>query len=140
MQYRKFGNTGVQISALGFGCMRFPKVGEEIDIEQVKRMFDIFLDSGFTYFDTAHNYLDGRSETMLKECLTSRYPRDSYILTNKLSTHHFIRNDQIRPLFQSQLEACGVDYFDFYLMHSQYSKNYDHYKKCNAYEEAFRLK
>ena len=70
---------------LGFGCMRFPMVDGEVDLQAVTKMVDAFLEKGFTYFDTAHGYLDGKSETALRACLTSRYPRDRYILTNKLS-------------------------------------------------------
>lgn len=125
---------------LGFGCMRLPMQGEEVDIAEMNRMVDAFLDAGFHYFDTAHGYLQGKSETALKTCLTSRYPRDRYILTNKLSGNFFKTEADIRPFFESQLEACGVDYFDFYLMHAQSAENYPHYKKCRAYETAFALK
>ena len=69
----------------GFGFMRLPMIGEEVDIPQTKKMVDSFLDNGFNYFDTAHGYINGKSELALKECLTSRYPRERYILTNKLS-------------------------------------------------------
>ena len=69
----------------GFGCMRLPMVNGEVDTEEFKRMVDHFLEKGFNYFDTAHGYLDGKSETALKACLTSRYPRESYVLTDKLS-------------------------------------------------------
>ena len=96
----------------GFGCMRFPKLGEEIDQEQVGRMADAFLSSGLNYFDTAHGYHSGLSETTLRACLTSRYPRDRYLLTDKLTGVYFKTEEDIRPLFESQLEACGVDYFD----------------------------
>ena len=68
----------------GFGCMRLPMKDKEVDLEEFTRMVDAFLDAGFNYFDTAHGYLSGKSETALKACLTSRYPRDRYILTNKL--------------------------------------------------------
>lgn len=124
----------------GFGCMRFPMVDGEVDLEETKKMVDAFLDNGFNYFDTAHGYLQGKSETALRECLTSRYPREAYVLTNKLSNHHFAKNDEIRPLFQSQLEACGVDYFDFYLMHAQDKESFEKYKKCRAYETAMELR
>ena len=103
----------------GFGCMRLPMVDGKVNYEETKKMVDTFLANGYIYFDTAHGYLDGKSEIALRECLTSRYPREDYILTNKLSTHHFTKNEEIRPLFASQLEICGVDYFDFYLMHAQ---------------------
>lgn len=125
---------------LGFGCMRLPLIGEEVDQEQFSQMVDAFLDVGFNYFDTAHGYLGGRSETALKACLTSRYPRDRYLLTNKLTGNYFEKEEDIRPLFQQQLDACGVEYFDFYLMHAQGRRNYDHFKECRAYETAFALK
>ena len=124
----------------GFGCMRLPMNGSEVDLEETKRMVDAFLDAGFNYFDTAHGYIQGKSETALKECLTSRYPRDRYILTDKLTNFFFKKEEDIRPFFQSQLEACGVDYFDFYLMHAQGAENFKFFKQCRAYETAFELK
>ena len=120
--------------------MRLPMQGENVDIAQTTRMVDAFLEAGFNYFDTAHVYLKGQSETALKTCLTSRYPRDKYILTDKLTANFFKKEEDIRPLFESQLEICGVDYFDFYLMHAQGAGNYAHFKECHAYETAFELK
>lgn len=124
----------------GFGCMRLPMKDEEVDYELTCKMVDYYLDNGFNYFDTAHGYIGGKSETALRECLTKRYSRDKYILTNKLSTHHFTKQEEIRPLFESQLEACGVDYFDFYLMHAQSDDIYAKYKRENAYDEARKLR
>ena len=124
----------------GFGCMRLPMIGEEVDIEQTKQMVDAFLDAGFNYFDTAHGYIQGKSEKALKTCLTSRYPREKYILTDKLTANYFKTEADIRPFFESQLEICGVEYFDFYLMHAQSMKNFEHFKACRAYETAFALK
>ena len=124
----------------GFGCMRLPMQGEEVDLAQTKQMVDEFLAQGFNYFDTAHGYIGGRSETALRTCLTSRYPRESYVLTDKLSGGFFKTEADIRPLFARQLVACGVDYFDFYLMHSQNAENFQHFKACRAYETAFALK
>ena len=125
----------------GFGCMRLPLLEcGEVDTEQFSKMVDLFIGAGFNYFDTAHGYLKGMSETALKASLTSRYPREAYILTNKLSGNHFEKEEDIRPLFQSQLEACGVDYFDFYLMHAQNRNNFEQYKACRAYETALALK
>lgn len=124
----------------GFGCMRLPMKDGEVDTVEFSEMVDVFLENGFNYFDTAHGYVGEKSETALRECLTSRYPRDSYILTNKLSTHYFEREDQIRPLFQNQLAACGVDYFDYYLMHAQSADIFAKFKRCRAYETALELK
>ena len=102
----------------GFGCMRRPMRDGEVDIPETCRMVDAFLEAGFNYFDTARGYLQGRSEKALKACLTSRYPRDRYVLTNKLTNFFFKSQEEIRPFFESQLKLCGVDYFDFYLMHA----------------------
>lgn len=125
----------------GFGCMRLPlKSNGDIDIEQTKQMVDLFIANGFNYFDTAHGYLGKRSELSLRECLTSRYPRGKYILTNKLTNFYFNTNEEIRPLFESQLNACGVEYFDFYLMHAQNKAIFEHFKRCKAYETALELK
>ncbi len=124
----------------GFGCMRLPMAGRKVNREEFTRMVDFFLENGFNYFDTAHGYLGGESERALRECLTSRYPREHYILTDKLTDNFFGREEDIRPFFESQLQACGVEYFDFYLMHAQNKGNYEKYRRCNAYETAFALK
>ena len=92
----------------GFGCMRLPMIGEEVDIEQTKQMVDAFLDAGFNYFDTAHGYIQGKSEKALKTCLTSRYPREKYILTDKLTANYFKTEADIRPFFESQLEIWST--------------------------------
>ncbi len=124
----------------GFGCMRLPMCGDQVDIPTTKKMVDTFLEKGFNYFDTAHGYIGGQSETALRECLTSRYPRDRYILTNKLSGNFFKSREEIRPLFEQQLEACGVDYFDFYLMHALSAPGHKAYQEMGCYEVAQELK
>lgn len=124
----------------GFGFMRLPKIGDEIDMEQTTKMVDAFMAAGFNYFDTAHGYLDTLSEPTLRKTLVERYPRESFVLTNKLSDSFFEKEADIRPFFQMQLEACGVEYFDFYLMHAQDTKNFQKYKACRAYETALALK
>lgn len=124
----------------GFGCMRLPMQGGEVDTAEFSKMIRQFFDAGFTYFDTAHGYLEGKSETAIRECLTSQYPRESYTLTNKLTAPYFNRQADIRPFFESQLKACGVDYFDFYLMHAQSADIYEKFQKCHAYETAMELK
>lgn len=124
----------------GFGCMRLPMIGEEVDLEQVSQMIDSFMEKGFNYFDTAHLYIKGKSEIAVRKCLTERYPRDSYILTDKLSAPNFEREEDIRPLVDEMLAACGVEYFDFLLMHAQHTAYYEKYLACNAYETAYQLK
>ncbi len=124
----------------GFGFMRLPMKGDDVDIAQTCQMVDAFMESGFNYFDTAHGYIDGKSELAIKECLAKRYPREQYVLTDKLTAPYFNKQEDIRPFFESQLKACGVDYFDFYLMHAQGAGNFGHFKECRAYETAMELK
>ncbi|MEG1445759.1 MAG: aldo/keto reductase [Ruthenibacterium sp.] len=128
------------MNRFGFGCMRLPMKNGAVDTAEFSQMVDRFLAEGFTYFDTAHGYLSGQSETALRTCLTSRYPREQYQLTDKLSTNFFDNEAEIRPLFESQLAACGVSYFDYYLMHSQTAEYYEKFIRCNAYRTAFALK
>ena len=124
----------------GFGFMRIRTVNDKIDFDNATQMIDKFMDSGFNYFDTAHSYLKRRSQTTLKRCLTSRYPRESYVLADKLSSPFFEKEEDIRPLFQQQLDECGVEYFDIYLMHAQDRYSYEKYKKCGAYDVVAELK
>ncbi len=121
---------------LGFGCMRLPMKDGEIDEDVMREMVDAFMAEGFNYFDTARGYHRGQSEVALKHCLTSRYPRESYILVNKLSGPYFNSEEELEPFFQTQLEACGVDYFDIYLMHAQEKALFEKFKRCRAYETA----
>lgn len=125
---------------LAFGCMRLPMKNDKVDYDEFCKMTDAFIDSGFNYFDTAHGYIGGQSETAIRDCVVKRYDRSRFILTNKLTDFYIKEEGDIRPFFKSQLELCGVDYFDFYLMHAQNSKNYEFFKRCRAYETAFELK
>ena len=124
----------------GFGCMRLPMNNEEVDLVEFTKMVDYFMEAGFNYFDTAHVYIGGKSELALRECLVNRYPRDSFILTNKLSGSCFKVESDLEEMFNMQLKSCGVEYFDFYLMHAQNASNFARYKKEHAYEFAFKMK
>jgi len=124
----------------GFGCMRLPMKDGEVDYEEFKAMADSFIAAGFNYFDTAHGYIGGKSETAIRDCVSNRFKRSEFLLTNKLSEPYFNSEEDIVPFFKSQLELCGVDYFDFYLMHAQNANNYKKYKAFHAYETAFELK
>lgn len=124
----------------GFGFMRLPTRDGVIDTSAVSEMVDAYIKAGFNYFDTAHGYHDGHSEKAIRECLTSRYSRDQYILANKLTDTFFKTEEEVRPVFEEQLKLCGVDYFDFYLMHCQNRRLFRHFQNCRAYETAFALK
>lgn len=125
---------------LGFGIMRLKMIEDKVDIEETSKMIDRFLESGFNYFDTAHGYINGLSELALRECLTSRYPRESYVLADKISAWMFEKKEDILPMFQDELECCGVDYFDFYLFHCMNHDTYPKYKETEALDVIRDLK
>ena len=128
---------------LGFGCLRLPltdELGGAVNQALFNRMVDRFMEAGFNYFDTAHSYLNGKSETAIREGLVKRYPRESFLLTDKLTTPLFKTEADIRPLFQEQLEACGVEYFDYYLMHGLSERLYERFVNCNAFDVVLGLK
>ena len=124
----------------GFGLMRLPKLGDELDIPQITEMVDAFMAAGFNYFDTAHPYTEKRSEVTLRKTLVERYPRESFVLTNKLSGSCFKTEEDILPFFRMQLENCGVEYFDFYLMHALDAESFVRYKNCRAFDIVQQLK
>lgn len=111
-----------QMKKLGFGCMRLPVHDENdpasIDMTQVCQMVDAFLERGFTYFDTAYMYHNFKSECAVKEALVQRHPRESFQLASKLPTMHLKKAEDQERIFHEQLEKCGVDYFDYYLLHN----------------------
>ena len=126
---------------LGFGFMRLPMLENgEVDVEHTQKMVDAFMDAGFSYFDTAHPYIGGRSEKVLKICLSDRYPRESFVLTNKLSSYTFEEEEQIRPLIEEELSLCGVEYFDYLLMHAMNASYYEKYTRTHAFEIAKEMK
>lgn len=97
---------------LGFGLMRLPEQNGEIDLPQVCRMVDAYMKKGFNYFDTAYVYHGGKSETVVKEAIVKRYPRESFYLATKLPGWAMSGPEDRDRIFNEQLERCGVDYFD----------------------------
>jgi len=124
----------------GFGFMRLPEVDEKIDLEATCRMVDAFMGAGFNYFDTAHPYHHGQSETAIRDCVASRYDRSQFVLANKLSGYCFETLEEIEPLFQLQLELCGVTYFDFYLMHAMSAARHQKFSEMGVYDVVRKLK
>ena len=107
---------------LGFGCLRLPHNDpddiSDVDVAEMSRMVDLCLEKGFCYFDTAYSYLNYKSELFVKEALVERHPRDAFLLTTKLPCLELKPGDDPQAFFNEQLQKCGVDYFDFYLLHS----------------------
>lgn len=110
------------MAKLGMGMMRLPLLDENnqtsIDYEQVYKMVDAYMDAGFNYFDTAFVYHENFSEIAFKKAVVDRYPRDSYKIATKLPLFVITEESQLEPLFEKQLENCGVDYFDYYMLHN----------------------
>jgi len=106
------------IKKLGFGLMRLPMNGGEIDLAQTRKMADLFMEKGFTYFDTAYPYIGGKSECAVKDALVARYPRESFYLADKLPPWAVKEPADCRKIFDTQLSRTGAGYFDFYLLHA----------------------
>lgn len=134
---------------MGFGLMRLPQTDkdkpETINQEQVNKMIELFLEKGYTYFDTAYPYHNGKSEIALKEALKNHH-RESYIVADKLPIFAITKEEEVEPIFKEQLERCGVEYFDYYLLHniSPFSEagyiDVDSYKFLKQQKDAGKIK
>lgn len=125
MYYSEFKNE--KISALGFGTMRLPKTPDgTIDQAELDRMIDYAMANGVNYFDSAYPYMNGMSEVAVGRSL-ARYPRDSYYLATKYPGHQMLPEYHPDEVFEDQLKKCGVEYFDFYLLHNVYENDLDVY-------------
>ncbi len=125
MIYKDF--KGVKLSALGFGCMRFPTLGDDsanIDEIATAEMIDYAIKNGINYFDTAWGYHGGNSEMVMGKIL-SKYPRESYYLATKFPGYDLANMNKAEEIFERQLEKTGAEYFDFYLFHNVCEKNID---------------
>lgn len=123
---------------LGFGLMRLPLLDpndqKSIDMEQLKKMVDLFLDRGFTYFDTAYMYHDFASERAVKTALVERHARDCFTLTSKLPTMMLKTKEDQERIFNEQLEKCGVEYFDYYLLHALTKVTYETAQRLGSFD------
>ena len=131
------------LKKLGFGCMRLPMLDSEnnkVDMAQFCEMVDTFLAKGFRYFDTAYMYHNYQSETFVKEALVKRYPRESFLLADKLPTMQLKSTDDNKRIFDEQLVKCGVDYFDYYLLHCLNVENYAKVKEFKSMDFVRKMK
>lgn len=127
MIYKDF--KGIKLSALGMGCMRFPCIdgdNNKVDVATTKEMVAYAIERGINYFDTAWIYHGGQSECVIGEIL-SEYPRESFYLADKFPGYDLSMMGKVREVFETQLERCKTDYFDFYLFHNVCEKNIDGY-------------
>ena len=132
---------GKDIPKLGFGLMRLPMLGEEVDLEQTKQMVDKFLEAGFTYFDTAYGYLGGKSEEAVKTALVDRYPRESFQLATKLPAWAGAQTaGEAKEMLQTSLRRTGAGYFDFYLLHNCGDDRTQAFDKFGIWDYALEMK
>lgn len=129
---------------LGFGLMRLPLTEKEeptsINQELLNKMVNYFLEKGFTYFDTAYRYHQGMSEEATRKALVERHPRDSFTITDKMPTYMITCNEDYQRIFDEQLKKCGVEYFDYYLLHTLGVKNYENTLKYGGFEFMNKIK
>lgn len=123
---------------LGFGLMRLPLNDKsnpaDIDMEQLKQMVDLFMENGFTYFDTAWMYNAFASESAAKEALVSRYPRESFTLATKLHAGFIETKEDCDKIFNTQLERTGAGYFDYYLIHGIEATMIEKYESLECFD------
>lgn len=142
MLKKSFRNTGIEISGLGLGCMRFPKVSadsEAIDFEKAEAIVDYAYSHGINYYDTAYVYHGGESEVFIGKAL-KKYPRESYHLVTKMPIWKVEDAKDIEKIFNEQLERCQTDYFDFYLCHAVNRDNFKKYVEYDAYGFLSKMK
>jgi hypothetical protein len=123
---------------LGFGFMRLPVTNQEeptsVDMEMLNKMVDTFLERGFTYFDTAYMYHNFKSENFLREALVKRHDRNSFTVATKMPTMFLKTKEDQEKIFHEQLEKCGVEYFDYYLLHNLGVSHYEIAKNLESFE------
>ena len=122
---------------LGFGLMRLPLLNKEdpaaVDIEQVKRMVDLFIEKGFTYFDTAWMYCGFNSENVVKEALINRHPRETFTLATKMHAGFFNTKEEREQVFEQQRVKTGAEYFDYYLIHGISANSYEKHEELDSF-------
>lgn len=114
----------------GFGCMRLPLLNADdvtsFDFLKTEQLFDAYLNFGFTYFDTAYTYHGYQCEKAIRKALVERHPRSAFELATKMPLRDFKDTADLETIFNEQRTNCGVDYFDYYLLHNwapMYMKN-----------------
>lgn len=128
----------------GYGCMRLPTLEKDdpasFDYETINALFDAYLAQGFTYFDTAYTYHGYHAEEAVRHALVERHPRDSFELATKMPLRDFKDSEDLEKIFNEQLANCGVEYFDYYLLHNMGTNVYEKCRKYDAFGFVSRKK
>ena len=128
----------------GYGCMRLPTLEKDdpasFDYKKINALFDAYLAQGFTYFDTAYTYHGYHAEEAVRHALVERYPRESFELATKMPLRDFKDAEDLEKIFNGQLTNCGVEYFDYYLLHNMGTNVYEKCRKHDAFGFVARKK
>lgn len=139
MEYRTM-KEGLETSLLGFGCMRFPTLENgSIDFDEAQRMIEHAMAHGVNYIDTAYPYHNGESEGVVGRIL-KKHPRDSFYLATKLPIWKVEKIEDVRTIFNEQLDRLQMDYVDFYLLHALNKERFEKIKELGILEECLKLK
>ena len=134
---RKFKDITVPL--LGFGCMRLPMERNKVDMAELDRMAEYAMAHGANYFDTAYMYVEGKSETAMGKVLKN-YNRSDIIIADKSPIYKMKTKEDVKKIFEEQLQKCQSDYFDFYMCHNINTNTVDNYRKVKMYDELLKLK
>ncbi len=129
---RKFKSLDVPL--LGFGCMRLPMKGDEVDMNELEKMVEYAMQHGANYFDTAYMYVDGKSEIAMGKVLKN-YNRKDIIIADKSPAMYMKSKDDVKRIFEEQLKKCQTDYFDFYMVHNINKNTIDNYRNFEMYKQ-----
>ena len=125
---------------LGFGFLRLPQTDGCVDLGTTTKMVDLFMQKRFRYFDTAYIYLNGKSEEYLRQALVERYPRDTFLIADKLPCGHLKSGKTAAEIFSEQLRRCGVQYFDVYLLHGLDAEDAEYAEQMGCFDFLRELK
>ena len=132
------------VKKLGFGTMRLPLLNPDdpksVHLEEFKAMADLYMQRGFRYFDTAYPYHDGYSEEAVRQCVVERYPRESFLLADKMPQFLVKGPEDYERIFDEQLQRCGVTYFDVYLLHNLGRDRYPNAQRFGGFSFLQKLK
>lgn len=126
---------------LGFGFMRLPTEDDEINYEELNQMVDYYISHGGKYFDTGYHYHNGKSEEAIRRAVIERYPREKVLIADKMPIYIMTSEDNPQEIFNTQLKRCGVDFFDYYLVHNTSEPFYEGVcKELNVFDIIKQLK
>lgn len=134
------GYLGETIKKLGFGFMRLPMLGDEVDIEQTKEMVDLFMAGGFSYFDSSWGYMKGKSEEAMRTAIVERYPRKRFQIATKCPAFIAKSEEEAKGMIHTSLKRLGTDYVDFYLLHNLGGSRTQRFEDFGIWEHVRDLK